>query len=267
MAVTMLLMERVHQHLAKMKLMTMDALLEPTLERAMKENLSPLETIGYLVEQEWSSRVSATIQTRTKNAGFPLQKRIEEFDFAFQPSIDRTVINDLVTLRFVDNAENVVFLGPPGVGKTHLAIGLGITAIEQGIPVLFINASVMIEQLKNVYHTGQLDKYLKKLTRPGVLIIDEIGYLPFDAQAAYCFFQLISRRYEERSTIFTSNKTFADWGEIFQDRIIAAALLDRILHRCTTVNIRGESYRMKDRKKHKLWTDQEITADTRFPNV
>lgn len=263
---TMLLLEQVHQHLAKMKLMTMDALLEPTLERAMKESLSPLETIGYLVEQEWSNKVATTIRTRTKNAGFPLLKRIDAFDFTFQPSIDRTVIKDLATLRFVENAENVVFLGPPGVGKTHLAIGLGVAAIEQGIPVLFINASVLIEQLKDAYHAGQLDRYLKKLTRPGVLIIDEIGYLPFDAQAAYCFFQLISRRYEERSTIVTSNKTFADWGEIFQDRVIAAALLDRILHRCTTVNIRGESYRMKDRKKHKLWTEREIPTDTRLPN-
>ncbi|MBR1368227.1 ATPase AAA [Methanocalculus chunghsingensis] len=258
---TTLLLEQIHHRLTMMKLDAMDALLEPTLERAMNENLSPIETIGYLVEQEWNNRTSTRIRTRTKSAGFPLLKRIEEFDFTFQPSIDQTVIRDLATLRFIDNAENVVFLGPPGVGKTHLAIGLGVSAIEQGIPVLFINASVLIEQLKEAYHSDQLDRYLKKLIRPGLLIIDEIGYLPFDAQAAYCFFQLISRRYEQGSTIFTSNKSFGNWGEIFQDQVIAAALLDRILHHCRTVNIRGESYRMKDRKSHKLWVNKHESAE------
>lgn len=249
---TALLLDQVHSHLTYLKLETIDAILDPTLERAMSEHLSPLETIGYLLEMEWKNRVNSTISTRMRYAGFPVKKRIDEFDFSFQPSIDPTLIRDLNTLRFIQQAENVVFLGPPGVGKTHLAIGLGITAIEAGFQVLFINASILIEKLKEAYRQDQLDRFLKKLAKPKLLIIDEIGYLPFDSAAAYCFFQLISRRYERTSTIFTSNKSFGDWGEIFQDHVIAAAILDRILHHCTTMNIKGDSYRMKDRKKNGL---------------
>jgi DNA replication protein DnaC len=247
-----LLLDQVHSHLISLKLETVDTILNPTLERAMNEGLSVLETIGYLLEMEWKNRVNSTISTRMRYAGFPVKKRIGEFDFSFQPSIDPTVIHDLNTLRFIQQAENVVFLRPPGVGKTHLAIGLGIAAIEARFQVLFINASILIERLKEAYHQDQLDRFLKKLAKPKLLIIDEIGYLPFDSTAAYCFIQLISRRYEQTSTIFTSNKSFGDWGEIFQDHVIAAAILDRILHHCITMNIKRDSYRIKERKKSGL---------------
>lgn len=247
-----LILEQAHRNLTNLKLNTMDAILESTLERAMNDHLSPLETVGYLVDQEWKVRIASTIAARMRYAGFPNEKKIEEFEFSFQPTIDQTVIKDLETLRFIDRSENVVFLGPPGVGKTHLAIGLGIRAIENGYTLMYINASVLIERLKEAYQLGQLEWYLKKLVKPKLLVVDEIGYLPFDSSAAYCFFQLISKRYEKVSTIFTSNKSFGEWGEVFQDQVIAAAILDRILHHCTTMNIRGESYRMKDRKKHRI---------------
>lgn len=142
----------------------------------------PLETVGYLVEQEWKGRVSTTIRTRKKTAAFPVPKRIDEFDFAFQPSVDRTVIWDLATLMFVDNAKEHGFSWTTGSGKdTSGHIGIGVTAIEQGILVLFANAPILIEQLKSAYHTDQLNSYMKKLTRPGIQIVDEIGYLPFNA--------------------------------------------------------------------------------------
>ena len=180
-----------------------------------------------------------------------------KFDLDFQPSIDRAVISDLASLRFAHNAENLVFLGPPGVGKSHLAIAMGIEAVTAGFKVYFVNAGTLVEGLKNANMKGILEKKLKFLAKYDMLIIDEMGYLPFDSEGAHCFFQLVSRRYEKSSMIFTSNKSYGEWGEIFHDHVIAAAILDRILHHCTTVNIKGESYRLKERRKHGLTTMQK----------
>jgi len=186
-----------------------------------------------------------------------IRRSSEDFDFDFQPSIDQMVISDLASLRFVHNAENLVLMGPPGVGKSHLAIAMGIEAVNAGFKVYFVNAGTLVEGLKNANLKGILEKKLKALTKYDVLIIDEMGYLPFDNEEAHCFFQLVSRRYEKSSMIFTSNKSYGEWGEIFHDHVIAAAILDRILHHCTTVNIKGESYRLKERKKHGLITIQK----------
>ena len=164
---------------------------------------------------------------------------------------------DHFSLRFAHNAENLVFLGPPGVGKSHFAIAMGIEAVNAGFKVYFVNAGTLAEGLKNANMKGILDKKLKVLAKYDVLIIDEMGYLPFDSEGAHCFFQLVSRRYEKSSMIFTSNKSYGELGEIFHDHVIAAAILDRILHHCTTVNIKGESYRLKERRKHGLTTMQK----------
>ena len=244
--------ERLHANLVKLKLHTVDTILDNYLEIAAKEGKSTLEVLDYLMDQEKVAKDASSQETRMKLAGFPVKKRLEDFNFEFQPSIDRAVISDLALLRFVHNAENVVFLGPPGVGKSHLAVALGIEAVKSGLSVYFTNAGILIERLKKANSNGLLEDKLRILSKYKLLIIDEMGYLPFDSEGAHCFFQLVSRRYERTSTIFTSNKSYGEWGEIFHDHVIAAAVLDRILHHCTTVNIKGESYRLKERKKHGL---------------
>jgi len=246
--------ERLHANLVKLKLNTVGTILDNYLEIAAKEGKTTMEVLDYLIDQEKHAKDASSRETRMKLAGFPVKKRLEDFDFdfEFQPSIDKAVISDLALLRFIYNAENVVFLGPPGVGKSHLAVAIGVEAVQAGLSVYFANARILNERLKKANSEGLLEDKIRTLAKYKLLIVDEMGYLPFDSEGANCFFQLVSKRYEKTSTIFTSNKSYGDWGEIFHDHVIAAAMLDRILHHCTTINIKGESYRLKERKKHGL---------------
>ena len=189
-----------------------------------------------------------------QQARMPWIKTLEQFDFDFQPAIDRKVIRSLAGLAFVQRAENVILLGPPGVGKTHLAIALGVKAAEAGHRVLFLTLEEVMNRLKRAQQEKRLERQLQQLTYPKVLIVDEIGYLPLERQEASLFFRLVARRYEKGSIILTSNKGFADWGEIFADQVVATAILDRLLHHATTLNIKGESFRLKEKRKAGLLT-------------
>jgi DNA replication protein DnaC len=235
----------------------MEAMLDNYLEIASKKDLSVIEILDHLIEEEYTTKEATRLEFRTRITGFPVRKTIEQFDFSFQPSVDKKAITELCTLKFLYNAENVIFLGPPGVGKTHLAIALGMEALKAGFIVYYTPAHDLIQKLKQAHHENTLATKLKILCKYKLLIIDEIGYLPFDKEGASLFFQLISRRYEKLSTILTSNKAFSEWDTIFGDNVIAAAILDRLLHHCTTINIKGQSYRLKERQKIGLKTLQQ----------
>ena len=186
------------------------------------------------------------VKAMVKVAAFPHLKEIKDFDFSFQPSINKEQILDFETLRFIERKENIVFLGSSGVGKTHLATSIGIAAAKKRTSTYFIKCNDLILNLKKAQLENRLEARLKHYSKYKLLIIDEIGYLPIDEDDAKLFFQLIDMRYEKKSTIFTTNSNFKSWSEIFQDPKIANAILDRVLHHASVVNIVGDSYRLKN---------------------
>jgi len=244
------MMDRIRENLVSLKMKNTLEILDNYLERALKDDLNIVEVLDHILSEEAANKRRRAYETQLMTSGFPLKKELKEFDFTFQPSIDKRQIDELATMRFLENGENIVFLGPPGVGKTHLATALGMVAANHRRSTYYINCHLLIEQLKKAHFENRLPDKLRILGKYKLLIIDEIGYLPMDIQGANLFFQLIARRYEKVSTIFTSNKTFSQWNEIFADMTIASAILDRVLHHCTVINIKGESYRLKERKEH-----------------
>jgi DNA replication protein DnaC len=240
--------ENMNEYCRKLNLSVIAEQWSTIADQAAKNNVPYSSFLFSLLEAEVIERHQRTTKTLIKLSKLPFRKTLDEFDFTVQPSIDERQVKELMTLSFLKNHENPIFLGPPGIGKTHLAVSIGLQAISHGYKTYFISAHDLVSQLRKADLDQKLEKKLRSFVKPSLLIIDEMGYMKLDNHSAHYLFQVIARRYERGSIILTSNKSFGEWGDIIGDPVIATAMLDRLLHHSRILNLNGESYRMKEKK-------------------